>query len=343
MRYRETGVDVHRGDAVKRDIAARIRATWGDAVVPVPGGFCGVMRWPAGERWMAATMDGVGTKLHLALAEGRLPGACADLVYHCADDLLAHGARPLAFLDYIAQARLEPEVVRDAVDGMARACAEVGAALLGGETAQMPDTYLPGVVDVAGCMIGEIDPVLFRDGSRVLPGDRLLGLASDGLHTNGFSLARKVLTVSELASGDPLPGGDGETLADALLAPHRWYGRAVLPTLTDPGLHALAHVTGGGIAGNLVRVLPARARAIVATRAWERPALFRWIAAAGPVPEDDMRDTFNLGIGMVLVVAADAAGRVSASLAAAGERVHEIGRVEEGERGVAWEDAGGRG
>ncbi len=337
MRYREAGVDVHRGDAVKRDIGTAIRATWGGAVVPLPGGFCGVMRWPAGDRLMAATMDGVGTKLHLALAEGRLAGACADLVYHCADDLLAHGARPLAFLDYIAQAALEPAVVRAAVDGMARACAEVGAALLGGETAQMPDTYLPEVVDVAGCMIGEVDPALLRDGSAVRPGDVLIGLGSDGLHTNGYSLARKVLSASGLASGDPLPGGDGATLADALLAPHRWYGRAVLPLLPEPGLHALAHITGGGLAGNLVRVLPAGARAVVEARAWERPALFRWIAAAGSVPEDDLRDTFNLGIGMVLVADPDAAGRLVAALGAAGERVHRIGRIEAGERGVTWE------
>lgn len=341
MRYRDAGVDVHRGDALKRGIGERIRATWGAAVVPIPGGFCGVMRWPAGDRWLAATMDGVGTKLHLALAQGRVDDAAADLVYHSADDLLAHGARPLAFLDYIAQARLDAEVVREAVDGMARACAEVGAALLGGETAQMPDTYLPGVVDIAGCMIGEIDPALLRDGAAVRDGDRLIGLGSDGLHTNGFSLARKVLSESGMAPGDRLPGGEGASLADALLAPHRWYGRAVLPLLADPGLHALAHVTGGGLSGNLVRVLPPGIRAVIPARGWERPALFRWIAAAGVVPEADMRDTFNLGIGMVLVAAPDAAERLAGALAAAGERVIPIGRVQAGERAVIWDERGG--
>ncbi|MFI5370047.1 MAG: phosphoribosylformylglycinamidine cyclo-ligase [Candidatus Eisenbacteria bacterium] len=341
MRYRDAGVDVRRGDAVKRGIGEAIRRTWGAAVVPMSGGFCGVMRWPVGDRWLAATMDGVGTKLHLALEQGRVADAAADLVYHSADDLLAHGARPLAFLDYIAQARLDAGVVRDAVEGMSRACVEVGAALLGGETAQMPDTYLPGVVDVAGCMIGEVDPGMWRDGSAVVPGDRLLGLASDGLHTNGFSLARKVLSESGLEPGDPLPGGDGATVGDTLLAPHRWYGRAVLPRLADPGLHALAHITGGGLAGNLLRVLPAGARALIAARGWERPVLFRWIASAGAVPEDDMRDTFNLGIGMVLVVAPDAVERLTGALAAAGERVHAIGCVEAGERAVIWDDRGG--
>ena len=334
MRYRDVGVDVRAGDAVKRGIGARIRATWGDAVVPLPGGFAGVMRWPTGDRMMAATMDGVGTKLHLALEAGRLGDACADLVYHCADDLLAHGARPLAFLDYIAQARLEPTLVESAVDGMARACAEVGAALLGGETAQMPDTYLPAVVDVAGCMIGEVETALLRDGRAVTAGDLVLGLGSDGLHTNGYSLARKVLSASGRSLADVLPEGNGETLGDALLAPHRWYGRALLPRLGEPGLHALAHITGGGLAGNLVRVLPDGLQATLSLATWPRPALFRWIQAAGSVPESDMRETFNLGIGMTLVCAPARAEAIAAALAAAGERVWTIGRIEPGDRGV---------
>lgn len=341
MRYRDAGVDIRGGDELKRGIGARIRATWGPAVVPLVGGFCGVMRWPVGGRWLAATMDGVGTKLHLALERGRIADAAADLVVHSADDLLAHGARPLAFLDYIAQARLDPGVVRAAVEGMARACGEVGAALIGGETAQMPDTYQPRVVDIAGCMIGELDPAEFRDGSAVVPGDRLIGLGSDGLHTNGFSLARKVLSESGSAPEDPLPGGGGITIADALLARHRWYGPAVRPLLADPSLHALAHVTGGGLAGNLVRVLPEGMRAVLDGTAWERPAVFRWIASTGSVPEDDLRSTFNLGIGMVLVVAAGVAERSAAALSAAGERVFEIGRVEPGTREVAWNDRGG--
>jgi phosphoribosylformylglycinamidine cyclo-ligase len=283
----------------------------------------------------------VGTKLHLALERGRVSDAAADLIYHSADDLLAHGARPLCFLDYIAQARLDPGVVRAALEGMTRACGEVGAALIGGETAQMPDTYLPRVVDIAGCMIGELDPAEFRDGSAVAAGDRLIGMGSSGLHTNGFSLARKVLSESGSAPDDPLPGGGGITIADALLAPHRWYGLAVRPLLADPSLHALAHVTGGGLAGNLVRVLPEGVRAVLDGTAWERPAVFRWIAKAGAVPEDDLRSTFNLGIGMVLVVAAGAAEQLAAGLAAAGERVFEIGRIEPGTRGVSWDGRGG--
>jgi phosphoribosylformylglycinamidine cyclo-ligase len=181
---------------------------------------------------------------------------------------------------------------------------------------------------------------VFRDGSAVAPGDRLIGLGSAGLHTNGFSLARKVLSESGSAPGDPLPGGGGITIADALLAPHRWYGPAVAPLLADPSLHALAHITGGGLAGNLVRVLPEGARAVITGAGWERPAVFRWIAATGSVPEEDMRSTFNLGIGMVLVVVPAAASAVAAALAAAGERVFEIGRIESGVREVVWEDRG---
>ena len=246
MRYRDAGVDVSRSDAIKDEVIREIRSTWGEGVVPLVGGFAGVMRFPGAPGLMAATMDGVGTKLHLAQTAGRLDDAAADLVYHGANDLLVHGARPLAFLDYLAQARLDPEQVLAAVRGLARACREVGAALLGGETAEMPDTYLPGVIDVAGCMLGTVDSDVLLDGSRVRVGDRLLGLAGSGLHTNGYSLARRVLAASGLSLGEALPGGDGESIGDALLAPHRWYGRALQPLVEQGRIRAMeigrAHV-----------------------------------------------------------------------------------------------------
>jgi phosphoribosylformylglycinamidine cyclo-ligase len=338
-RYGDAGVDIAGGDAVKARIADRVRATWGPGVRILPRGFAGVTAWPDGGPLLAATMDGVGTKLHVAVAAGRVDDATSDLVYHCANDLLVHGATPLCFLDYIAQARLEASVVSDAVEGMARACAEVGAALLGGETAQMPDTYLPGVVDIAGCMIGWVPADRLLDGSRVVAGDVVLGLGSDGLHTNGYSLARRVLADSQLGLDDPLPGSD-TTIAAALLAPHRWYGPVLTPRLGDPALHALAHVTGGGIAGNLVRVLPAGCRAVLDPSTWARPPVFEWIARAGGVPESDLRGTFNLGIGMTVVAAADAAATLADKLAAAGERVWTIGRIEAGPRDVRWQDGG---
>jgi phosphoribosylformylglycinamidine cyclo-ligase len=337
MRYADAGVDVSRADAMKRSLGEAVRATWGAAVRNLPGGFAGVTAWPGGGGMLlAATMDGVGTKLHVALAAGRVGDAAADLVYHCADDLLVHGARPLAFLDYIAQARLEASVVQGAVEGMSRACREVGASLLGGETAEMPDTYAAGVVDIAGCMLGVVDERHLMDGSKVAVGDRLLGLASAGLHTNGFSLARRVLAKSGLTLEDPLPGGAGESVGAALLAPHRWYGPALWPAIEQARLRALAHVTGGGIAGNLVRVLPEGRRARVSGAAWTRPPLFRWLIETGPVPEEDAREALNLGIGMVVVCAPGDSDALARDLQSAGETVIDLGEVVQGERGVDW-------
>ncbi|MEO5987362.1 MAG: phosphoribosylformylglycinamidine cyclo-ligase [Candidatus Eisenbacteria bacterium] len=336
MRYRDAGVDVARSDAIKDEIIAQIQSTWGESVQPLVGGFAGFMRYPGGGPLVGATMDGVGTKLQLALEAGRLEDAAADLVYHGANDLVVHGARPLAFLDYIAQAELSPEVVLAAVRGLSRACREVGAVLLGGETAEMPDTYLPGVIDVAGCMLGTVTAGQLLDGSRVQVGDRVLGVAGTGLHTNGYSLARRVLKTSGMALHQMLPGGEGESVAEALLAPHRWYGKALLPLAEMGRIRAMAHVTGGGVAGNLVRVLPIGCRAHLDIQSWPRPALFQWLIAQGEVPENDARTSFNLGVGMVVVTAPEAQGEVQQALRAAGEIVWSVGTIEPGERGVEW-------
>src|SRR5258706_15360989 len=238
MRYRDTGVDVERADAIKQALARAVESTWGPDVLRLRGGFAGVMRWPeahdastgaTGAALVAASLDGVGSKLELARQAGRLREAAADLVYHGANDLLVHGATPLAFLDYIAQARLDAALVLAVVEGLSQACRTVGAALLGGETAEMPDTYRPDVVDVAGCMIGRLEPGRLLDGAAVRAGDVVLGLASDGLHTNGYTLARRVLERSGLGLEGLLPGGGGERLGAALLAPHRWDGPALAP------------------------------------------------------------------------------------------------------------------
>jgi len=338
MRYRDSGVDIHRADAVKEAIGQAIRRTWGPAVRPLAGGFAGVMAWPGGPRvpLLAATMDGVGTKLHLAIQRERVDDATADLVYHCADDLLVHGARPLAFLDYVAQSRLDPAVIVAAVQGLARACVEVGAVLLGGETAEMPDTYLPDVVDVAGCMLGTVMPGSLLGVAGARPGDVLLGLGSNGLHTNGYSLARKIVTASGLRLEDALPGGDGGSIGDALLASHRWYGPALLPHVERRRVRALAHVTGGGIAGNLVRVLPEGAHAVVEGASWKWPPIFRWLVETGGVPLADARQSFNLGIGMVVVCASGEAESLASDLQRSGESVAAIGEVVVGPRGVEW-------
>ena len=348
MRYRDAGVNVERADAIKQALTRAVESTWGPGVRRLRGGFAGVMDWPGslgegtaggggpGGALVAASLDGVGSKLDLARRAGRLGEAAADLVYHGANDLLVHGARPLAFLDYVAQARLETAVVLAVVEGLSRACREVGAALLGGETAEMPDTYQPDVVDVAGCMIGWVADGALLDGGAVRAGDIVLGLGSNGLHTNGFTLARRVLERSGLALEAPLPGGDGEPVGAALLAPHRWYGPPLAQALAAGDVHALAHVTGGGLAGNLVRVLPAGCRARLDPDAWPRPALFRWLIAAGDIPEDDARAAFNLGIGMAVVCAPDRAGDLASGLRGRGERVAEIGSIVAGTRGVEW-------
>lgn len=346
MRYRDAGVDLERSDALKRELARAVESTWGPQVRRLEGGFAGFLRWPTGSGadagrgahagLVGATLDGVGSKLELARRAGRLREAAADLVYHGANDLLVHGAAPLAFLDYIAQARLEPEVVLAVIEGLGAACREVGAALLGGETAEMPDTYRPGVVDVAGCMIGWVAEGRLLDGAAVRPGDLVLGLASTGLHTNGYSLARRVLERSGLELEALLPGGEGERVGEALLSPHRWYGPALAGPLERGEIRALAHVTGGGLAGNLSRVLPDDCRARLDPEAWPRPAVFRWLVAAGEIPEDDARSAFNLGIGMAVVCAAARAEDLSAALAAHGERVFEIGAIVNGPRGVEW-------
>jgi len=339
MRYRDSGVDIRRADALKEDLGRAVRGTWGSTVRPLTGGFAGVMDWPggAGASMLAATMDGVGTKLHVAIELGRIGDAAADLVYHCANDLLVHGARPLAFLDYIAQSRLDPAQVVDAVRGLARACAEVGAALLGGETAEMPDTYLSGVIDVAGCMLGTVPVGGLLGVSEARPGDVLLGLGSHGLHTNGYSLARRIVAGSGTSFDAPLPGAQGISVGEALMASHRWYGPALVPRLGH-GIRALAHVTGGGIAGNLVRVLPEGSRARVDSRAWAWPPLFTWLVDTGAVPLEDARETFNLGIGMIVVCPPEARESLTAELTRAGEVVWTIGEVQAGARGVEWID-----
>jgi phosphoribosylformylglycinamidine cyclo-ligase len=272
-------------------------------------------------------MDGVGTKLKVAQRVGRHDTIGADLVNHCVNDIAVSGARPLFFLDYFATASLRPDVLEAVVRGMSEACRAAGCALIGGETAEMPDLYAPGDYDLAGTIVGVVERAAMLDGSRVEAGDVLLGLPSTGLHTNGYSLARKVLFERFVANDRPDALG-GETVAEALLRVHRSYLDAIQALCAEDLAHAFAHVTGGGIEGNTRRVIPDGLALDLRWNAWSRPALFDLIAEVGAVPEDDMRRTFNLGVGLVAVVPEATKTRALAVLGALGEPAFEIGRVQ---------------
>jgi phosphoribosylformylglycinamidine cyclo-ligase len=337
MDYREAGVDISAADEAKSRIKTLARATFTPSVLSEIGSFGGMFRPDLGryrEPVLVASTDGVGTKIKVALAVGVHDSVGYDLVAHCVNDILVQGALPLFFLDYVALGRMDPERVEQIVSGFARACAEFQCPLIGGETAEMPGTYAPDDYDVAGFIVGVVEK------DRALPrgvgeGDLLIGLPSTGLHTNGYSLARKVLfEAMGLTVSTRLPEL-GESVGQALLAPHRCYLAALEPLLERDKLHALAHITGGGFAGNLPRVLPSGLGVRLRPGSWPVPPLFRLIQQGGGVSEDEMARTFNMGIGMVAVVSPADLHDVEHSLERRGETCHVIGSVVKGD-GVSW-------
>lgn len=325
--YAAAGVDVDLGNKVKRGIQKVVAATHGSEVLGRIGGFGGLFR--ANFKGMkdpvlVSSVDGVGTKLKIAFATGRHDTIGQDLVNHCIGDIAVVGARPLFFLDYLAAAKLEPAVFGDILKGFAKACKAGGCALIGGETAQMPGMYHPGEYDVAGTIVGVVDRAKILDGSRVRKGDVLVGLASNGLHTNGYSLARTVLFDQlKLKLSSKLPGVRG-TLGDELLRVHRNY-QPVMASLPSGVLKAAAHITGGGLVDNLPRVLPSGCDAEIDTRSWKIPAIFETIGRGGSVAREEMYQVFNMGIGMVLIVAAKDADAVLRLT-----KGRQIGRIVEG-------------
>lgn len=336
MRYKDAGVDIERADATLSGLKAVIRSTFTPHVRGDVGHFAGLCELPGAgpdAPLLAASSDGVGTKILLARDARRYAGAAGDLVRHCVNDILVLGAQPLFFLDYFACGALEPVVLEESVRGIAEACRADGVALLGGETAEMPDLYPPGDYDLAGTIVGFVARDRVLDGRSIRPGDELWALPSLGLHTNGYSLARRIVAAAGLGLDDPLPGGGG-TVVDLLLAPHRSYRAALSPLLERGQLAGLVHVTGGGIPGNLVRVLPEGVRAHVDRTSWEWPPVFRALAALGQVPNDEMERVMNLGVGMILVLHPEDAGPALADLIARGETPWRLGTIEAGERGV---------
>jgi phosphoribosylformylglycinamidine cyclo-ligase len=302
-RYAAAGVRLDTAEEAKRRIAELVRTARTPLALGRIGGFGGMVRVPEGYRRPVLVMstDGVGTKVLVAAAAGIHDTVGEDLVNHSVNDILVHGAAPLAFLDYIATGTLVPEIAEQIVRGVVRGCRAHEMSLAGGETAQLPDIYEAGHYDLAGAIIGVVEEDQALHGDRVAPGDQIIGYASTGLHTNGYTLARKIVfDQMKLKIDDPFPETD-QTVAQVLLAVHRSYVAAVRPVL--PHVHALAHVTGGGIAGNLVRVLPNGVEAILDAGSWPWPPLFRVLMRAGQVGRQEMRAVFNLGVGMIAVVA----------------------------------------
>lgn len=336
LSYREAGVDREAAGRAKQRIGELIRSTMGPLVLSEPGSFGGLFRVPPDyERpVLVASADGVGTKLKVAMLAGRHDTVGQDLVNHCVDDILVEGARPLFFLDYIGMGRLEEGTVEAVVAGVAEGCRANGCALLGGETAEMPDFYAPGEYDLAGFIVGVVEEGRRPGAHRVAAGDRLIAIASDGFHTNGYSLLRRVLFQrAGLGVDDPFPDQDG-SVADVLLRVHRSYLQSVLPLIEDGSVNALAHITGGGIPGNLDRVLPPGLEARVERASWEPPPEFRVIQDLGGITESEMFHTFNMGVGLILVVDAERADTVVERLRGSGESAWITGVVAAGDRGV---------
>ena len=333
MDYREAGVDIPAADEAKARIKALARGTFNAGVLSEIGSFGGMFRPDLSgyrEPVLVASTDGVGTKIQVARALDVHDTVGYDLVAHCVNDILVQGATPLFFLDYIALGTMDPARVEQIVSGFARGCTEFGCPLLGGETAEMPGTYAPGDYDLAGFIVGIVERERALTGQNVREGDVLLGLPSSGLHTNGYSLARKaLLEAAGLTVHTELPEL-GTTVGRALLAPHRSYLSALEPLLARGKVRALAHITGGGFPGNLPRVLPEGLGARIRTSAWTVPAIFRLIRARGEVSDPEMYRTFNMGIGMVVVVSPSDLHDVEHSLERRGETSYVIGHVERG-------------
>ena len=330
LRYGSAGVDLGASDDAKSRISQIVASTFTKGTLGAFGGFGGMFRVPAGMRSpvLVSSADGVGTKIKVAIESGRNGTVGHDLVNHCVNDILVQGARPLFFLDYVAFGALVPETLEQIVRGVANGCLENECALVGGETAEMPGLYTPPDYDLAGFIVGVVEEEAILGSARVREGDVLIALESSGLHTNGYSLARKIVAERmRLGPDDVFPGMD-ESVAEVLLSVHRSYLRALSPVLDK--VHAMAHITGGGLPGNLNRALPAQMSAFVDGRTWEVPEVFRALQEAGKVPLDEMFRVFNMGVGMVVIASPGDADAIIGSARVAGVVGWVLGDVRQG-------------
>ena len=336
LTYADAGVSIAAGNALVRMIAPLARATarpGADAELGGFGGFFDLKAAGYADPLLVAANDGVGTKLKLAIDTGRHDTVGIDLVAMCVNDLIVQGAEPLFFLDYFASAKLDTAVAAAVVAGIAAGCRIAGCALIGGETAEMPGMYAPGDYDLAGFAVGAVERGQQLTGDRVAAGDVLLGLASSGPHSNGFSLIRRIIADRGVRLDRPAPFDIETLLGTALLTPTRIYVRSLLPVLRTGRIHALAHITGGGLLENIPRVLPAGLHAHIDAGAWEQQRLFAWLQAQGAIEPGELARTFNCGIGMVVALAPGDVDAVTDALTASGDTVYRIGEIAPGPRG----------
>ena len=341
LSYRDAGVDIDAGNELIKRIGPLVKKTFRPGVLTGLGGFGGLFELPVGqyrEPVLVSGTDGVGTKLKVAMMLDKHDTIGIDLVAMCVNDIIVAGAEPLFFLDYFATGKLDVDAASDIIGGIAEGCLQAGAALIGGETAEMPGMYEGDDYDLAGFAVGIAEKSRLLSPERVRPGDVLLGLASSGPHSNGYSLIRRILEVSRADLSMDL---DGRSLGDALIAPTRIYVKQLLELMQKVDVHGLAHITGGGLPENLPRVLPVDVDAILDLDSWQYPAVFRWLQEQGNVEESEMLRTFNCGIGMVVCVPLEQADEAAGLLEAAGETVYRIGRIEsaEGEPLVRYADS----
>jgi phosphoribosylformylglycinamidine cyclo-ligase len=331
--YRDAGVDIDAGDALVDRIKPLVRRTQRPEVLAGIGGFGALVEIPAGYRKpvLVSGTDGVGTKLRLAIDTGRHDTIGIDLVAMCANDVVVQGAEPLFFLDYYATGKLSVDVAEAVIRGIVEGCSQAGAALVGGETAEMPGMYHGDDYDLAGFCVGVVEKESIIDGSRVAAGNAIIGLASSGAHSNGYSLIRKLVDIAGANAQTQL---DGRPLFDRLLTPTRIYVKSLLELMRKLPVHSLAHITGGGLTDNIPRVLPEDLEVTLDRRSWARDPLFDWMQSTGNIDASEMYRTFNCGIGMVAIVPADRAEETVKLLQACGERASILGEVRRGTRGV---------
>src|SRR5438309_4002050 len=338
MRYADAGVNIAVADDAKNRIRHLATRTFTNGVLGGIGNFGALFELDKEkfkEPILVSSADGVGTKLKIAMAMDVHSTVGGDLVNHCLNDILVQGAEPLFFLDYLALGKMNPRVVEQLVDGMSRACRKAGCALIGGETAEMPGFYPPGEYDLAGFIVGAVERKRLLTGKSVKPGDTLLALPSAGLHTNGYSLARKLVFEVAKLKPETYVAEVGNKIGPELLKPHLCYAPALKNILAKGWLTALAHITGGGIPGNLPRVLPAGVRAEIDLDSWPVPPIFKYLAKVGKIDTDELLQSFNMGVGMILVVPQAHVQSVEADLKRRREKFHRIGRIEKGDSGKA--------